>query len=138
MIVVLDTNILVVSLTSMSPYHKIFTALKNNRFILAVSTEILMEYQEIISDKYSVRAAHEFLNLLSELPNVLFTTVYYNWQLIQADKEDNKFVDCAIAAAADYLVTEDSHFNILRQLDFPKVNLADINAFQISFHKIVP
>jgi putative PIN family toxin of toxin-antitoxin system len=129
MIIVLDTNILVVSLTSRSPYHKIFTALKNNKYTLAVSTEIKMEYQEIISDKYSSRIAHELLNLLSELPNVLFTTVYYHWQLISADKEDNKFVDCAIASAADYVVTEDNHFNILRQIDFPKVNLADINAF---------
>jgi putative PIN family toxin of toxin-antitoxin system len=103
MIVVLDTNIPVISLTSRSPYHKIFTALKGNLFSLAVSTDILMEYREIISRKYSPRAAHELLNLLSELPNVHFTTVYYNRNIIQADNADNKFVDCAIAAAADYL-----------------------------------
>jgi putative PIN family toxin of toxin-antitoxin system len=129
MTVVLDTNIIVVSLTSRSPYHKIFTALKDDLYTLALSTEILMEYEEKISEKYSSNAAHELLNLLSELPNVQFTTVYYQWQLIQADKEDNKFVDCAIASAADYLVTEDNHFNILRQIEFPKVNVVDIDGF---------
>lgn len=129
MIVVLDTNVIVVSLTSRSPYHKIFTALKNNLYTLAISTEILMEYEEKISEKYSPNAAHELSNLLSELPNVQFTTVYYYWQLIRADKDDNKFADCAIASAADYLVTEDKHFNILRQIEFPKVNIIDIDGF---------
>ncbi len=129
MTVVADTNIFVISLTSKSPYHKIFTALRDGKFSLAVSNEILLEYHEIISQKYSPRTAHEFLNLLSELPNIEFTTVYYNWNLIPADVDDNKFVDCAIAAAADYLVSEDKHFNILRQTDFPKVNLLNIDEF---------
>jgi len=129
MTVVLDTNVLIVSLTSRSPYHKIFTALKNDLYTLAISTEILIEYEEKITEKYSSNAAHELLNLLSELPNVQSTAIYYYWQLIQADKDDNKFADCAIASASDYLVTEDKHFNILRQIEFPKVNVVDINSF---------
>jgi len=129
MTVVLDTNVLIVSLTSRSPYHKIFTALKNDLYTLAISTEILMEYEEKITEKYSSNAAHELLNLLSELPNVQSTAIYYYWQLIQADKDDNKFADCAIASASDYLVTEDKHFTILRQIEFPKVNVVDINSF---------
>ena len=67
--------------------------------------------------------------MLTELPNVRYTTVYYYWDLIKADQEDNKFADCAIAAASDYLVSEDNHFNILHQIDFPKVNLIDIDRF---------
>ena len=102
MTIVADTNIFVISLTSKSPYHKIFTALRDGKFSLAVSNEILLEYLEVISQKYSPRTANEFLNLLAELPNVQFTTVYYQWNLITADEDDNKFVDCAIAAAAEY------------------------------------
>lgn len=129
MTVVADTNIFVICLTSKSPYHKIFTALVSGQFTLAVTNEILLEYHEIISRKYSPRTAHEFLNLLAELPNVEFTNIYYQWQLIAADKEDNKFVDCAIACAAEYLITEDNHFNELRQTEFPKVNVIDIEKF---------
>lgn len=42
---------------------------------------------------------------------------------------DNKFVDCAIASNADYLVTNDKHFDILKKVDFPKVNTIKIDKF---------
>ena len=38
----------------------------------------------------------------------------YQWQLITADPDDDKFADCAIAAGADYVVTEDAHFAALK------------------------
>lgn len=44
---------------------------------------------------------------------------------------DNKFADVAIAAGVDYLVTNDGHFNCLKNLPFPQVrvlNLADFLA----------
>ncbi len=118
--IVADTNIFVISLTSKSPYHKIFTSLVSGKYDLSVSNEILSEYHEVIARKYSERTANEFLNLLSELPNVRFAQIYYRWDLIEADKEDNKFVDCAVATAADYLVTEDNHFIDLSRLIFQK------------------
>ena len=37
------------------------------------------------------------------------------------DKDDNKFVDCAVSCNADYLVTNDRHFDILASIEFPKV-----------------
>ncbi|MDY6257364.1 MAG: PIN domain-containing protein [Bacteroidaceae bacterium] len=48
---------------------------------------------------------------------------------ITADPDDNKFVDCAFAANADYLVSEDSHFNILRNMPFPHLNLVTLDEF---------
>jgi putative PIN family toxin of toxin-antitoxin system len=83
--VVVDTNVFVISLTSKSPYHKIFTALRNQEYSISVSNDILLEYHEVIEQKYSVRAAHEFINLLAELNNVSFINVYYNWHLIHVD-----------------------------------------------------
>jgi putative PIN family toxin of toxin-antitoxin system len=127
--VVVDTNVFVISLTSKSPYHKIFTALRNQEYSISVSNDILLEYHEIIEQKYSIRAAHEFLNLLGELPNVSFINVYYNWHLIDADKDDNKFVDCGIAAQVDFIVSEDGHFNILKKTQFPKVKVIGVEEF---------
>ena len=46
-----------------------------------------------------------------------------------SDKDDNKFVDCAIAANA-ILVTEDAHFNVLREVRFPQVELLNLQDFQ--------
>jgi predicted nucleic acid-binding protein len=59
---------------------------------------------------------------LKELPNVYFAHVYVRWNLI-ADPDDNKFVDCYVAAGANYLLSHDSHFSVLRQTTFPKVNV---------------
>ncbi|MDZ4846630.1 MAG: putative toxin-antitoxin system toxin component, PIN family [Chitinophagales bacterium] len=129
MTVVIDTNIFIISLTSQSPYHKIYTSLVEQKDALAVSNDILLEYNEILSMKYSPRVAHEFLNLLAELPNVKQDTVYFNWNLIAADRDENKYADCAIAAAADFFVTEDKRFNILQKTDFPKMNVIGLKKF---------
>jgi len=72
---------------------------------------------------------HPFPDCLLLCAEKLPEYCYYNWNLISADKEDNKFSDCAIAAAADYIITEDSHFNILKQIDFPKMNIIGADDF---------
>lgn len=55
--------------------------------------------------------------------------VFYKWGLIEIDKDDNKFVDCAVAGNADYLVSNDKHFNCLKQIEFPKLNLVTMDEF---------
>lgn len=127
--VVLDCNILVVCLTSCSPYHKIYQSLISAKYNLAVTSEILLEYEEIITEKYGKTTAGAFLALLSELPNVKFINTYYQWNLISADADDNKYCDCAIASNAEYLITEDGHFKILKAIDFPKVQTLGIEQF---------
>jgi len=129
--IILDTNVLLVSISSKSQYHWIFQSLLNNFFDLYISNEILMEYEEIIGRKFSPAVAKNITRALLALPNVQQTTVYYKWDLIKADSDDNKFVDCAITAGADYIVTQDKHFNILKTVDFPSVTIANIHQFKL-------
>lgn len=129
MVIVLDCNILVMSLTSKSPYHRIFQSLVHGSFDLAINEEILLEYEEIIQLKYGIRTAASLIALLKELPNVRFTNTYYRWNLIEADPEDNKYVDCAINSGASFLVTEDKHFSILVSIPFPKLSVLSIDRF---------
>ena len=53
---------------------------------------------------------------------------------ITADPDDNKFVDCAIQANARYIVTNDHHYDILRQIDFPKVEIIKLMDFLLMIH----
>lgn len=129
MTVVLDCNILVICLTSRSPYHNIYKALLTGKFTLTVTNDILLEYQEIIEQKYGLATANAFVALLAELPNVQQVTAYYQWRLMTADEEDNKYCDCAIAVNADYIVTEDKHFDVLKQLSFPQLHIVSIDDF---------
>ncbi|MBQ0075288.1 MAG: nucleotide-binding protein, partial [Prevotella sp.] len=55
--------------------------------------------------------------------------VYYHFELIEADKDDNKFVDCAIKADAKYIVSNDRHFAVLKTIPFPHVEVIDIQQF---------
>jgi predicted nucleic acid-binding protein len=49
--------------------------------------------------------------------------------LITEDPDDNKFVDCAFAANAEYLVSDDKHFKILDRIPFPQINLLKMEEF---------
>ena len=74
--------------------------------------------------------AKNVIRTLLLLPNVKYVNVFFHWNLIEADPDDNKFVDCAISANANYIVTEDKHFNVLKSIDFPKVNVINIEYFR--------
>ncbi len=127
---VIDTNILLVSISSKSKYHWIFQGLIHHQFELAITTDILSEYEEIISDKYSTSVAQNVIRTLLLLPNVIQTNVYYKWNLMQNDKDDDKFVDCAIASNADAIITHDKHFNILDNIPFPPVKVLEVSEFK--------
>ena len=43
-----------------------------------------------------------------------------------SDPDDNKFVDCAIASNAKYVVSQDHHFDVLKSIPFPKVDVVTI------------
>jgi predicted nucleic acid-binding protein len=51
MTVVIDCNVLVMCLTSRSPWHIIYQSLVAGKFDLAVTGEIVLEYEEIIQKK---------------------------------------------------------------------------------------
>ena len=54
---------------------------------------------------------------------------HFHFVLIVADPDDNKFVDCAISANAEFIVTNDSHFDVLSAIPFPQVAVKSIDEF---------
>ncbi len=130
--IVLDTNCLLISIPKKSKYRIVFDSLLQKKFTLVISNEILSEYEEKISEKSNALVAKNISEMLTTLSNVEKRDVYYRWNLIQRDYDDNKFVDCAIAGNVDYLVTNDTHFSALKQIEFPTVNVISINEFIIT------
>ena len=100
-----------------------------------VTTDILLEYSEVIDRNMGTEVAEAALDLLSELPNVHLVQKYYFWQLIETDPDDNKFVDCAIAAGAHYLVSNDKHFNELQKYPYFNVQLVRLKEFKTLLDK---
>ena len=138
MTVVIDCNIFVMCLTSRSPYHLIFRSLVDGMFTLALTADILLEYEEIIQQKYNTATAKTFITLLNELPNVSFASHYFRWQLMTADPDDNKYCDCAIAKQASYIVSEDRHFEALKNIPFPSLTTIRIDRFMDVLRTLQP
>jgi putative PIN family toxin of toxin-antitoxin system len=128
--VVLDTNVLLVALPPRSPYYPIFAALVAGSYDLAISNEILAEYEEQISTRYDNQTVRYLLGVLGALPNARQVTPFFRWKLIVSDPDDDRFVDAAIAANADLLVTNDRHFDVLSKVGFPKVTVATAQSFR--------
>ena len=68
--IVLDTNILLVSIPKKSPYRIIFDNLLANKFDLVISNDILSEYTEIIAQKTNSIIATNISEMLLTLSNV--------------------------------------------------------------------
>ena len=129
MIVVLDTNALLVSIPKKSIYRPILDALIDGKFDLVISNNILSEYVEIIGRKANAIVANNIAEMLLSLDNLKKVDVYFEWKLISNDPDDNKYVDAAIVGSADYIVTNDQHFKILKSINFPHVKTMSIEDF---------
>ena len=128
--VVLDTNCLIQALPTRSRYHKIWSDFLEGNYCLCVNNEILTEYEEILSIHTSPEVAHNVVEAIARHPKIVHCESFFHFHLLSdIDKDDDKFVDCAISAGADYIVTEDNHFNHLKQIPFPQLNVLTLDEF---------
>ncbi len=128
--VVIDTNCWVQALPKRSSAHWLYQSVIQGKIEIVVSTEILLEYAEILGRFYTPEVADFFLKLLTNLPNLHRNVIDFKWNLIIQDLDDNKFVDCALNAGADLIVTEDRHFNVLAEVTFPKITAENLANFK--------
>ena len=127
--IVLDTNCLLASLSRRGAYFNVWRGLQEGKYTLCVSNEILEEYEEIIAQKTNSLIASNVVQTLLNAPSVELIDAFFRFDLIKNDPDDNKFVDCAIAGNATYVVSNDSHFDILKEIDFPKLILKSLQEF---------
>ena len=129
--IVLDTNVLLTSISPRSKDYWIFQAFINEAFVLCMTTDVMAEYEEIIGREMGVSVANDLMQAFEFANNVELITTWYRWSLIVVDPDDNKFVDCAVASGASYLVSEDRHFKVLSDIQFPKVNVVRVDDFKL-------
>lgn len=127
--IILDSNAVLASIAKKSPYRPIFDAFLEEKYTLVISNEVLNEYLEVLTRYSTGTVANNIAELILVKDNVFKSEAYFCWNLITADHDDNKFVDLYVATNSDYIVTNDSHFNVLKKISFPRVNVVDIDAF---------
>jgi putative PIN family toxin of toxin-antitoxin system len=119
--VVLDTNCLIASLSSKSENYLVWRALQQGEYVLCVSNDILEEYHEVIARLVTPEIADNVLAMLLESEFVELFDPSFHLGLIEVDPDDNKFVDCAFVANATYIVSNDTHFDVLSKIKFPQI-----------------
>ncbi len=99
------------------------------KFNVYLIKDILLEYEEKTADIFSQNTAELLIGTLNTSSSVHFIDVFFNLNLINKDQDDNKFVDCAFAANAHFIVTNNKHFNVLQNIDFSKLNIISLGDF---------
>lgn len=117
MIVVIDTNVVSVMFRAQHACRAILDAWTAGKFAWAVTTEILLEYEEVLSRLGRPGRARVLLDAVDKVAevrgNLRRVSPSFRFHLITADPDDDKFADCAIVADAEWIITEDHHFNAL-------------------------
>ena len=127
--VVIDTNCLLRMIPLRSKYRPAWESVLDGKYILCISNEIVSEYMEILTEKVNTSFATNIVGAILRSPFVMRFDPQFHFNLIEADPDDNKFVDCAIIANADFIVSDDSHFRVLQSIPFPKVNVLTLDEF---------
>ena len=108
--VVLDTNVFVSGVFFSGPPYQILKAWRDGKIQLAISTEILDEYQrvgEILAED------HPNINLKPFLEYVIRNSEIYAApplpEAVCEDPDDDKFITCALASESTVIVSGDKH-----------------------------
>jgi putative PIN family toxin of toxin-antitoxin system len=117
------------AISARTKYNQIWKSFLSGDFILCLSNEILEEYEEVIARNVNPKIAGIVIYTILTRNNVERLDPHFHFHLIQQDEDDNKFVDCAIVSNAKCIVSEDRHFEILKTIDFPKVDILGIDEF---------
>lgn len=134
--VVLDTNCLIMAISAQNEYYEVWQDFLDGKYTLCITNEIIEEYSEVMARNISPLISEYIITAILNRKNIKRISPTYAFHLIEANEDDNKFVDCAIIAGAKYIVTHDHHFNILKQIKFPKVDIVSLKVFLEDLRKM--
>jgi putative PIN family toxin of toxin-antitoxin system len=110
--VIVDTNVLVSAvLKDKDPEAVILFIVERSEFEWIVSAAILEEYKEVLGrEKFGLPV--DVLRKWNEVLDVLTTVVEVDVAVdFPRDRKDAKFLECALAADVEYLITGDKDFS---------------------------
>ncbi len=127
--IVVDTNVLVSAiLKGRSPKAVIQFIIDNPAYEWVVSPEILAEYKEVLSRpkfKLTEEVRSDWFEVLDTFPTLIEVNVEIDFP---QDRKDAKFLACAAAAEADFLITGDRDFTVAQTL--VKTTIISVSLFK--------
>ena len=106
--VVYDTNVFVSSFFGGNA-RKVVNRWKTGEVTLCLSRPIIDEYIEVLRrlGLQDEKELGELLGLFARGFHVVFTAKTHELHVVDDDPDDNKFIECAVALKAEYIITGD-------------------------------
>ena len=124
------------AISAQNEYYQVWQDFLDGKYTMCITNEIIEEYSEVLARNISPLISEFIVSAIINRRNVKKIYPSSAFLLIEADPDDNKFVDCAIIANAKYIVTQDHHFDVLKNIEFPKVDVVNIQTFLNDLKKI--
>ncbi len=119
--VVIDTNIMFSASFGGNP-GKVIDLWKERELVVCVSQEVLSEYIRVLKKaRFTTDDLKEILSLFTEPGKTVLVKPTRHFEVVKDDPADNKFLDCAVKAEADYIVSGDKHLKKLKEFKGIKI-----------------
>lgn len=115
--VVIDTNVFISGLLKSHSCRKIVNSLKEAKFILVISPQILDELIEVIArPKFHNVITRETAERLIETikSQAILVKPSQRLNVIKGDPDDNRFLEAAIEARVDFIISGNHHLITLK------------------------
>ena len=125
---VLDANIYISSIFwEKGNPHKIIEKIINQEIQAFISNEILEELKKVLKRDFDEpnELIEDQIKLIKEYSEIIETSEKIN--IIQEDADDNKIIECAISANANYIITGDNH--LLKLKEFRGIKIVNSKDF---------
>lgn len=121
--VVLDTNVLISAIGWRGNPRKVLALCIEGKLNLMQTQETSKELERVLQrPKFNFIPREKKRELLQHLTLISTkVTPKENVEVIREDPEDNKFLDCAVAGKADYIVSGDQHLLELNEHEGIKI-----------------
>ena len=114
--IILDTNVFISGIFFSGPPSQILEAWKSQNLQIAISQQILHEYQRVADELYSKYPQIDIAPII-ELVTIhgqFLDTEGIDISICE-DPDDDKFIECAVASKCSIIVSGDSHLLKLKE-----------------------
>jgi putative PIN family toxin of toxin-antitoxin system len=120
--IVLDTNVVIRMFGRQSTLRRLMEAVSYGEISVALSPAIWLEYEEVCQELRSPGHWEKLQKLFTLVSNahgtIIHTNPAFRFQTIPSVPDDNAFADCAIAAHAYFILTDDGDYQTLRNAGY--------------------
>ena len=129
---VLDANVWVSALLWGGKPAEIIKAAENHKISIVLSEEIIKELSQVLAYpklkkvyKAEGLSQEDLMEAVLKIGKFVKTTKKLN--VVEEHPADDKFIECALAAGAEYIVSGDKH--LLKIANYKKIQILTVNEF---------